>query len=381
MFKKINKCQIFLALMTILFTVFVYIFHSYHYIDVSLYNSSSLSYVKAQVIEVVDDQSQEDEKTSGRYYGVQTLYIEILEGQRQGEKITIDNYLSTTHNVRLHTGETFIACIDNPNDAHSLISVYNYYRTPYIYAFICLLMVLVCLIGKGKGVKTILSLVFTFYAIVALLLPMIFYGYSPVLTTIVIIILIIIYTLFILNGHTVKTWVAVLSTSLGVMMSGLCFQGISYFIHISGFHTDQSEALILISQQTGLNISEILFAGILISCLGAVMDVGMSIASSLYEIKMINPQASMKKIFISGIHIGKDMIGTMCNTLILAFTGSSLTTLLTFLAYHIQYNQLMNSDFIAIELTQGIAGTIGIVLTVPIGSFLSAYIYTHFKNH
>lgn len=380
MLKKINKCQIVLALITILFTVFVYIFQSYHYVDVSLYNSSSLSYVKAQVIEVVDEQSQEDENHSGRYYGVQTLYIKILEGQHQDEKMTIDNYLSTTHNVRLHTGETFIACIDNPKDVNSLVSVYNYYRTPYIYGFICLLMVLVCLIGKSKGVRTILSLVFTLYAIVALLLPMIFNGYSPVLSTILIIILTIGYTLFMLNGHTVKTWVAVLSTSLGVIMSGICFQMISYFIHISGFNTDQSEALILISQQTGLNISEILFAGILISCLGAVMDVGMSIASSLYEIKIVNPQASMKDIFISGIHIGKDMIGTMCNTLILAFTGSSLTTLVTFLAYSIQYNQLMNSDFIAIEIAQGIAGTIGIVLTVPIGAILSGYIYTHF-NH
>lgn len=108
------------------------------------------------------------------------------------------------------------------------------------------------------------------------------------------------------------------------------------------------------------------------------MDVGMSIASSLYELKRVNPEITKHQIFQSGIHIGKDMIGTMCNTLILAFTGSSMTILVTFLAYQIQYNQLMNSDFIATEIAQGIAGTIGIVLTVPIGALISAYMYTRY---
>ena len=86
---------------------------------------------------------------------------------------------------------------------------------------------------------------------------------------------------------------------------------LSQLIHISGFNTDQAEALIIISQQTGLKINEVLFSGILISGLGAVMDVGMSIASSLYEVKALNPQITKSQLFKSGINIGKDMIGTM----------------------------------------------------------------------
>lgn len=378
MFKKINKCDIVLIFITIIFTVIVYVFQNQNSTNVSLYNSSSLGYAKATVIEVVEDQTQEDEQNPGRYYGVQNLYVEILEGSHQGNKVYIDNYLSSTHNVRLHTGQTFIACVDNPKDANSYISVYNYYRTPYIYGCIGLLIVLVIIVGKSKGVRTIISLGFTFYAIIGLLLPMIFAGYAPILTTIMIIILSIGYTLFMLNGNSVKTWVATIASSIGVILSGICFQIMGNLISVSGFNTDQAEALILISQQTGLKISEILFAGILISCLGAVMDVGMSIASSLYELKRVNPEITKHQIFQSGIHIGKDMIGTMCNTLILAFTGSSMTILVTFLAYQIQYNQLMNSDFIATEIAQGIAGTIGIVLTVPIGALISAYMYTRY---
>ena len=374
--KKIEKCDIVLVLITIVFAIGITMFQKNHPNEVSLYNSSTLSYVKAEVIQVVDDQTEM--KEDGRYYGVQVLSARILEGDFKNQEVSIDNYLSSTHNVRLYSGQNFIACIDHPDQADSLITVYNYDRIPYIYAFIGVLIALVILIGRSKGARTVISLAFTFYAIVSLLLPMIFHGYSPATSTIFVIVLTIGYTLFMLNGNSLKTWVATFATTIGVILSGVCFELIQNLIHISGYNTDQAEALILISQQTGLQINEILFAGILISCLGAVMDVGMSISSSLFEIKTLNPKITARQIFQSGISIGKDMIGTMCNTLILAFTGSSMTTLVTFLAYSIQYQQLMNSDFIATEMIQGIAGTIGIVLTVPVGALLSAWIYTRF---
>ena len=344
MLKKIHKCDLILLIITFIFTLGVYFFHSQVYSPVAIQNSSSLSYSKAKVLRVIDDQSKKDE-TTNRYYGVQSLYVEILDGSYKNKKVYIDNYLSTTHNVRLKNGETFIACIDNPESDNTLITAYNYYRTPYIYGF------------------------------VGLLLPMIFSGFSPIISTIFIVILTTGYSLFMLNGASIKTWVAVIATSLGVIISGLSFLVLSQLIHISGFNTDQAEALIIISQQTGLKINEVLFSGILISGLGAVMDVGMSIASSLYEVKALNPQITKSQLFKSGINIGKDMIGTMCNTLILAFTGSSMTILLAFFAYQIQYPQLMNSDFIAIEIAQGITGTLGIILTVPIGALLCSLLY------
>ena len=378
MLKKINKCDCILIIITFIFTLGVYFFHSYIYNPVSIQNSSSLNYSKAKVIRVIDDQSKED-KITHRYYGVQNLYIEILDGTFKNKKVYIDNYLSTTHNIHLKTGDTFIACIDNPQSDNSLITAYNYYRTPYIYSFVGLLIIIILIIGKSKGVRTIISLAFTLYAIISLLLPMIFSGFSPIISTIFIVILTTGYSLFMLNGSSIKTWVAIIATSLGVIISGLSFLALSHFIHISGFNTDQAEALIIISQQTGLKINEVLFSGILISGLGAVMDVGMSIASSLYEVKILNPTISKSQLFKSGINIGKDMIGTMCNTLILAFTGSSMTILLAFFAYQIQYPQLMNSDFIAIEIAQGITGTLGIILTVPIGALLCSLLYN--KSH
>lgn len=374
MLKKLSKCDFLLIIVTCIFTLGVYFFQSHVYSPVAISNASSLHYSKARVIRVIDDQSKQDE-TTNRYYGVQNLYVELLEGSFKDKKVYINNYLSTTHNIRLKTGDKFIACIDNPKSENSLITVYNYYRTPYIYAFVGLLLIIVFLIGRSKGIRTIISLGFTLFAIIGLLLPLIFSGYSPILSTLAIVILTTGYSLFMINGSSIKTIVAVIATSLGVLIAGLSFLILSHLIHVSGFNTDQAEALILISQQTHLNISDILFSGILISGLGAVMDVGMSLASSLYEVHTLNPSLTRKQLFISGLNIGKDMIGTMCNTLILAFTGSSMTILLAFLAYQIQYPQLMNSDFIAIEISQGITGTLGIVLTVPISALLCSFLY------
>ena len=104
------------------------------------------------------------------------------------------------------------------------------------------------------------------------------------------------------------------------------------------------------------------------------MDVGMSIVSSLYEVYHHQPNLTRKELFNSGIEIGKDMIGTMTNTLILAFTGSAFISLLVLFSYNVDTLQLLNSNYIAIEFAQGIAGTLGIVLTVPIASFIATMI-------
>ena len=370
MLKKIHKCDLILLIITFIFTLGVYFFHSQVYSPVAIQNSSSLSYSKAKVLRVIDDQSKKDE-TTNRYYGVQSLYVEILDGSYKNKKVYIDNYLSTTHNVRLKNGETFIACIDNPESDNTLITAYNYYRTPYIYGFVGLLLIIILMIGKSKGMRTIISLAFTLYAIVDLLLPMIFSGFSPIISTIFIVILTTGYSLFMLNGASIKTWVAVIATSLGVIISGLSFLVLSQLIHISGFNTDQAEALIIISQQTGLKINEVLFSGILISGLGAVMDVAMSISSTIEEISHQNPELGVKGLFFSGMRVGKDMMGTMSNTLILAYTGSATGTLLTIYSYEMPFLQIMGYNSIITEIVCGLCGTIGVILTVPIQAFIT----------
>ena len=133
--------------------------------------------------------------------------------------------------------------------------------------------------------------------------------------------------------------------------------------------------MVLISKNTHLEVSEVLFAGVLTASLGAVMDVGMSIASAIHEILEANQALTVKQLFFAGLNVGKDMIGTMSNTLILAFTGSGLSTLLVLTSYGIKFHQFMSSDYLAVEIGQGLSGTMAVILTVPVTSIVAAVLY------
>ena len=137
---------------------------------------------------------------------------------------------------------------------------------------------------------------------------------------------------------------------------------------------EDSESIMYIAETTGLKVSGILFAGILVASLGAVMDVAMSISSSIFEIYDVNEKMTLKELFKSGMNIGRDIIGTMTNTLVLAFAGGSITTMILLYSANMWTTQLINLDILGTEVIQSLAGTIGIILTVPITAIISAYL-------
>ncbi|MBQ9165666.1 MAG: YibE/F family protein, partial [Oscillospiraceae bacterium] len=149
----------------------------------------------------------------------------------------------------------------------------------------------------------------------------------------------------------------------------------SSLLHLTGFQTDSAEGLLLIAQNTGLNIRTLLFAGMMISSLGAVMDVAVSILSALREVSLAAKRAERGMLFRSGMNMGQDLIGTMSNTLIFAFTGGALSTMLVFYSYGVQTQQLLNSDFLTVELAQGLCSTAAVIMTVPFAAAMGAMFY------
>ncbi len=143
---------------------------------------------------------------------------------------------------------------------------------------------------------------------------------------------------------------------------------------INGFNMSEAEELVLRTGGTSLNVSGLLISAILIAALGAVMDVAMTITSAVFEVHQLNPELNRQKLIQSGINIGRDAMGTMANTLILAFAGSALNMLILFRIFDYPYLQIFNSDMMALEIIQGISGSIGIVMTVPLVAFLSAFL-------
>lgn len=374
---KENRVVIIIMLITIIAAGF---FNQYLAKDYSRVNNDSTDFVSGKIVEITSSNLEYDQDLKINL-GKQVVVVEILEGKSAGKRVEIDNYLTAAHNVEVAIGSKVIISADEPDGIDSYYTVYNFDRGLGMIIFTCVLLLVIIAIGRGKGVKAILGLAYTLYLVIFLLLPTVFSAYSPVLMSIICVALSTIVTLMLLNGASKKTYSAIVATVLGVVLSAGGFYLISLVLKVNGFSVDEAESLVLINQATGLSIKDILFAGILISSLGAIMDVGMSIVSALSELFHHQPNLTQKQIFDSGIEIGKDMIGTMTNTLILAFTGSAFVSLLVLFSYNVDIKQLLSSNYIAIEFAQGIAGTLGIVLTVPIASFISAWALTNKKSN
>ena len=342
------------------------------------FETDSLHYDRGKVVEVIDEQITYDKELK-IYLGTQDLKVKMTEGESKGKTIEVTNYITKVHQVIAKNNMSLIINIDSPTSVKPFYSVYNYDRSSSMIACVILLFAAIIWIGGGKGIKSILGLVYSLFIIIGILLPTVFSGYSPIIMSIVTAILSTTVTLLLLNGQSRKTFAAIISTTVGVFFALILFTVMSWMIHIDGFSSSEAEGLVLIQEATGLKIKDVLFAGVLIASLGAIMDVGMSIVSALYEVYRHNTSLSARELFKSGIEIGKDMIGTMTNTLILAFTGSAFITLLVFISYKVQFNQLLNSNFMSIEIAQGLCGTFGIALTIPTASAIAAFMLTKTK--
>lgn len=333
---------------------------------VPLVSTDGQSYEKAKVTEIIKDNLQED----GNRYGSQTVKLKMKTGSLRGKEVEATSPSGTLFGADCTEGMAVIAIVSSAEDTH-VVTVYSQDRTMAIYGFLLFFVLVVCLIGGWKGVKAVLSLAFAGILILYFLFPMIYRGYSPIGLTIIVCILATLFTMIMIGGISGKTVSATVGTTCGVAAAGIAALIFGHFAGITGYNVSDIETLNYIGQATPIKIGELLFSGIILSALGAVMDVGMSISSTVQEIHTTNPALGKKRLFLSGIHVGRDMMGTMVNTLILAYVGGSLSALMTNYAYGLSYNQLMNSYIIGIEIMQGLAGSLGVVLTVPITAAVS----------
>lgn len=340
----------------------------------------NVKYYKATVLSIEDEFLEKDQYIDDIELGTQNITLKITDGDMSGNEYNIVNRISRLYNMKVKEGSKVVVGIFQSEGKIMDISIYSYDRSLVILGLVILFLVVVIGIGGIKGIKAIVSLGFTLVSVVFLMLPLMLRGISPIIAAITIAILSVTVTLVLVSGKNKKTISAILGTVLGVIISGIIALIFGQIAHLSGITMEDAESIMYIAEDTGLKVTGIMFAGILVASLGAVMDVAMSITSSIFEIKSINPKINSKELFISGMNIGRDIIGTMANTLILAFAGGSLTTLLMLYTSNMTSNQLINLDIVGTEIIQGMAGSIGIVLTVPITAFISVYLCKNTVN-
>lgn len=333
--------------------------------------TDTLHYVRAEVLKVQSEELVDSTLGTGQQLGQQELLVRLPSG----DEIQLVNYLTETHNIMAREGQSIIVCVDAPENAAPYYTVYNYDRTVPTVGLVVFFVLLLALVGKRKGVDACLAILFSMAFILRVTLPALYNGSSAMAMGLITVLLTTTVTLALLHGLTKQCLLGITATLLGELAACLLFAACSSQFHLTGFQTGDAEGLLLIAQSTGLDIRMLLFAGVMISSVGAVMDVAVSILSALREVALASKRPERGALFRSGMNLGQDMIGTMSNTLIYAFTGGALTTMLVFCSYGVQFHQLLSSDYLTVELTQGLCSTAAVILTVPAAAAMGAVFY------
>lgn len=323
---------------------------------------------RARVVEVVKDNLQED----GRRYGEQQVRLLMLSGAKKGRTVDATSSAGYLFGAGCTPGMEVIA-VQSVSGGITATSVYGADRELVIYLFAGFFFLCICVIGGKKGIKSAVGIVFTFVCILFLYIPLIFRGFSPFWAAVAVALATTVVTMCLIGGASKKTACSIAGTVAGVMIAGAAATVFGYFSGISGYNVSDIENLLFLEGNTKIQVGGLLFSGLLIASLGAVMDVAMSVASTIEEISVQQPGLRRWELFRSGMNVGRDMMGTMSTTLILAFAGGSVSMLITNYTYDLPYIQMINSYNIGIEIMQSLSGSIGIILTVPLVAAISAF--------
>ena len=350
----------------VIFTVYI------NQVDkVALVNREGQTFEKGVVTEILQDNLQ----PNGTRVGEQRVLVRLTTGVRAGQELETTSASGYLFGAGCTVGMRVVVLQSVAGDS-TITSIYSQDREWVIYAFAAAYLVVLCLVGGKQGVKGALGLVFTFFCILFVYLPLVYRGLSPFWVSVFICVITTLVTMYLIGGPTRKTLVATGGTVAGVVIAGISATIFSMATGITGWNVSDIESLLTLASTSGVQVGGLLFSGLLISSLGAVMDVAMSIGSAIAEIHAQNPALSRGELFKAGMHVGRDMMGTDSNTLILAFAGGSVTMLVLDYAYDLPWLQIINSNNIGIAIMQGLSGSFGIVLAVPVTVALAVALYT-----
>lgn len=313
---------------------------------------------------------------------VQSIKVEITDSRHNGEIYNIMYYLEDDYNTKLPLYDTLKVndkvCVyanfeDGMLSGDAFIQYYD--KTGWVILLAVIFASAILLIGGLKGLKALIGLLVTIGLVFGILIPGILAGNSPIMLTIIVCCITIFITFIIVSGFHKKTFAAICGTIAGVVAAGLIGSAFSNLMRLTGIneHARMLSASVK-EEQEMYNFEGIMLAGIMISALGACMDVGMSIASSLAELKSENPNMTTSKLIKSGMNIGKDVMGTMTNTLILAYVGSAMLCILLYTVNGFEISAVLNQEDITMEVLKSLAGSIGLVCTIPLTALVSGLI-------
>lgn len=338
-------------------------------------------YESASVDQILSDSTEKDPASDNGYRGEQLLLVTVRSGDYKGQQMQVYNYVGPLYGGPLKVGDRATVLISTYSDGTVNATVYEFDRLLPLCIVLVLFIAAAVAVGGRTGVKSLVALAVTLVCLFGVLLPSLMKGANTLLMTFIVCAYVAVVSLTIVGGVRKKTVCAMLGAVAGTALAllfGLLAQGLT---RIDGLRIDDVEPLLQLRQTgTPIGLRGLLVGGIVISALGAVMDVTMGIASSLSEVHAANPELPRRELFRSGMNIGRDMVGTMTNTLILAFLGSGFTLILYLYSLGLSPRQLLSSAYVSLEVVSGVASSVGVILSIPLTALITAEVFTREKK-
>lgn len=341
--------------------------------------AGNYAFAKAKVEEITyDDTNTLKNNDDSVKQAKQEFQITILDTNHKGERYKIRNTVEAldVHKIVVSNGDEILVNYTVGSDGMmNSIHLYEIVRDKYIYLLIFIFIGSLILICGKKGVKATISLCLLGLMIVKVLMPIILAGYSPLFFTIVVCIITSASIILFVNGINKKALVSIIGTIGGIIIAAIIAVLIGKASKVTGLTGNETQMLAFTNKSMILDYRAILFSSIIIGALGAIMDVSVSISASMNELIEIKPDITKKELIKSGMNVGKDIMTTMSNTLILAYAGGGFTMFLLFIAEKVAFTEIMNLEMVTTELITAFSGSIGLVWTIPITVYIMAALF------
>ena len=349
---------------------------------------TGVQYEKGTVVSIDDSQYQGQQDVEDVPVGKQIVTVEIKSGEFEGKRYQLTNNLSYLYGTVLKEGDSVTVSFSLTDGEIDSIVLQDYDRTSPLVIVLVAFLVITVLVGGKVGAKSLLGLGLTILCVFAVMIPLLLGGSETIPTIVAVCAFVTVVEFVILGGVNKKTICAILGTMSGVAFAALFGQIACALMRVNGFQmyvaNPEVEALLQIKQGQdpfySLQIGDLLVGGVLIAALGAVNDVAMSISSAMNELMAVNPDLTRRKLFKSGMNIGRDMVGTMTNTLILALVGGSLTLMIYLSSLEPSFTQFMSTAFLSVEMVQMLASSVGVILAVPMSVLIGMLLFGRSQN-
>ncbi len=304
----------------------------------------------------------------------QNIKVEILEGEMKGKVVEIENDF-----ILLKEGQKFYMNYLRTINGDEIYSVRDIDRRATLLWLTVFFAAVVLFFGKWQGLRSLLSLAGSFLVIIFILIPLLMKGFNPIVVSILIGALILGVAIFFTHGFNMRSVVAFLGTVISICLTGILAYFSIKILNLSGFFSDETVYLNFGTKGL-LDFEGLLLGGIIIGVLGVLDDVAITQVAVVSEIKKTAEKISAKELYKKALNVGHEHISALVNTIVLAYTGVSLPLLLWFSQSDSSFGKIINNEIFATEIARTIVGSIGLILTVPITTFLAVVLVDKFKN-